>query len=212
MWLTFLIIFIVISAALAISGEHRGPQRLTYIFKPLTLVLIILLAAVPKYPVTHLYRYLIIGGLVCSLVGDTFLLKKSRFVQGLLSFLVAHILYIVAFVNASGGKFSSWAAWLFVIHGGAMLRWLWPGLGKMKVPVVVYMLALLFMAVAGTSWSLQSGGWRGNGAYLVGIGAILFVISDSILAVDKFRQSFRSAQLLILITYFAAQLLIALST
>jgi uncharacterized membrane protein YhhN len=208
LWLTFLIILIVISAALAISGEYRGPKRLTYIFKPLTLVLIILLAAIPKYPVTHLYRYLIIGGLVCSLVGDTFLLKKSRFVQGLLSFLIAHILYIAAFVNASGGRFSSWAAWLFVIHGGAMLRVLWPSLGKLKIPVVVYMLALLFMAVAAASWSLQSG----NGAYLVGIGGILFVISDSILAVDKFKQSFRSAQLLILVTYFAAQLLIALST
>jgi uncharacterized membrane protein YhhN len=61
MWVIILSVLVVISAALTISAEYRGPKRNVYIFKPLTLIFIILLALLVKYPVSSVYRYLIVG-------------------------------------------------------------------------------------------------------------------------------------------------------
>lgn len=210
MWIYSLSTLVVISAALTISAEYRGPRRTLYFVKPLTILLIILLAWIPKYPVSHAYKYLIIAGLICSLIGDVFLMLPSdRFVHGLICFLIAHLFYAAAFLFEGNRAVSLWAALPLVVYGGIMLSCLWRGLGKMKAPVMVYMLALLLMAWIASSRYLVTGQ---SGSLLAAVGAILFVASDSILAVDKFRNGFRIAQLLILTTYFVAQCLIALST
>jgi len=96
-----------------------------------------------------------------------------------------------------------------VIYGGLMMRVLWPHLGKMRLPVLMYMLAILMMGWAAAGRRLLT---EQEGSLLAFLGAILFIASDSALALDKFRRRFRSAQLLILSTYFTAQWLIALST
>jgi uncharacterized membrane protein YhhN len=210
MWIPILSVMIVISAALTISAEYHGPKRHVYLFKPLTVILILLLALIPKYPVAPFYRYMIVAGLVCSLIGDVFLMLPSdRFIQGLLSFLVAHIFYIAAFAFSGERALSKWAALPLLIYGVVMLWWLWSVLAKMRVPVIVYMLVILLMAWMALSRYLETGV---SGSFLAALGSIFFLASDSILAVNKFKAGFRSAQLLILITYFMAQWPIALST
>jgi uncharacterized membrane protein YhhN len=210
MWIIILSVLMVISAALTISAEYHGPRRNVYVFKPLTVVFIILLALLNKYPVASAYKYLIVAGLVCSLAGDVFLMLPSdRFIHGLVSFLVAHLFYIAAFMLAGGRIVSVWAALPLAIHGGLMLWLLWPFLGKMKAPVIVYVVLILLMAWMAWSRYLLT---RQAGSYLAAVGATLFVASDSFLAVNRFKGGFRSAQFLILSTYFAAQWLIALST
>ncbi|MBC7908971.1 MAG: lysoplasmalogenase [Pyrinomonadaceae bacterium] len=210
MWISLLSVLIVVSAALTISAEYHGPKRHVYLFKPLTVILIILLAFMPKYPVAPFYRYMIVAGLVCSLVGDMFLmLPSNRFIQGLLSFLVAHIFYIAAFAFSGERTLSKWAALPLLIYGVVMVCWLWSFLGKMKAPVIIYMLVILLMAWMALSRYLETGV---SGSFLAALGSIFFLASDSILAVNKFKSGFRSAQLHILITYFMAQWLIALST
>ncbi len=90
-----------------------------------------------------------------------------------------------------------------------MLRRLWPYLGKMKFPVIAYMLVILSMGwQALNRWT--AAGQRGSGLALVG--ALLFIASDSILAVNKFRGRLPGAHFYILSTYFTAQWLIAVST
>jgi uncharacterized membrane protein YhhN len=137
------------------------------------------------------------------------MLPSDRFIHGLASFLVAHILYIAAFTLTGERAVSVWVAVPLVMHGGLMMWLLWPLLGKMKAPVVVYMLVILLMAW--TAWSRYLLTKQG-GSYLAAVGATLFVASDSFLAVNRFKGRFRSAQFLILSTYFTAQWLIALST
>lgn len=211
MWILILSVLIVLSAAVSISAVYRGPRGFVYFFKPLTIVLITLLALLNKFPVTYAYKYLIVGGLVCSLAGDVYLMLPSdRFIHGLVSFLVAHLFYIAAFTLS--GERAELAVWVVVplaIHCGLMLRLLWPLLGKMKTPVIVYMLVILLMAWTAWSRYLVT---RHGGTYLAAVGATIFIASDSFLAVDRFKGHFRSAQLLILTTYFFAQYLIALST
>ena len=208
--ITALTLFAASSAMLTVRAEYLGPPRDVYIFKPLTVVLIILIALDAKNPASQFYRYAIIAGLVCSLAGDVFLMLPSdKFIHGLSSFLVAHVCYIAAFVS-EGGREVCWPCAIpFLVYGGGMLRLLWPHLGKMKTPVLIYMFVILLMAWAAVSrWRMTAQ----SGSLLAMTGALLFCASDSILAVNRFKGRFSSAQLLILSTYFVAQWLIALST
>jgi uncharacterized membrane protein YhhN len=197
------------SAFLTIRAEYRGPRLHVYVFKPLTVVLIILIALQAKHATASHYGSLVVAGLLCSLVGDVFLmLPRDRFVTGLLSFLVAHLFYIAAFVSGAWTP-GVWAGVALAIYGGLMLGLLWSGLGKLKAAVVVYVGVILLMAWAALSRAQTT--VDGGGA-LAAVGALLFVASDSALAWDRFRGEFKSAQTVVLATYFAAQWLIALST
>jgi uncharacterized membrane protein YhhN len=200
-----------ISALFTIRAEYRKRRRQVYVFKPLTVVLVILIALQTKSAAPPLYRQLVVAGLVCSLAGDVFLmLPRERFVAGLVCFLVAHVCYIAAFTAGVGARqFSAWGAVLLALYGALMLCLLWPRLGKLKAPVTVYVAVILVMA-----WQALNGwmmiGDAGSASALAG--ALLFVASDSALAWNRFRAEFKSAQGFVLGTYFAAQLLIALST
>ena len=210
MLVIILSILAFVSAVLAILATYQHRRLTVYLFKPLTVVFIILIALQPRYPTSSFYRQVIIAGLVFSLVGDILLmLPQDRFIPGLVSFLAAHIFYIAAFMNESNRALSFYELIPFVIYGILMLRLLWSHLGKMKMPVILYMIAILIMGwVAASRWLLtgQAGSWQAF------VGAILFIASDSVFALERFKGRFRSAQLLILSTYFAAQWLIALST
>ena len=204
-----IILWPLVTAVLAIGGEYQPKRTLVYIFKPLTTLLIIWMALTGPAAVEPLYKWLVIIGLIFCLGGDIFLmLPKKYFIVGLISFLIGHLFYIAAFV-ADGGF--HWAlGWLvpLTIYGFIFFRILAPGLGKLRVPVVVYIVAILVMA-----WQAW-GRWSGvdsSGALLAAIGASLFVISDSFLAYDRFRQKFTLARIIVLSTYWLAQWLIAYS-
>jgi uncharacterized membrane protein YhhN len=210
MLLTVLTVLAFASATLAILGAYQRRRLTHYLSKPLTICFVILIALQPKNPVSAFYRYAIILGLLFSLAGDIFLmLPRDRFIQGLASFFIAHIFYVAAFIYASGLNLSSFSMIPFALYGILMLRLLWPRLGKMRLPVLAYMTVILLMGWTATGRWI----WTGRaGSFTAMAGALLFIASDSLLALDKFRGRFRSAQLLILATYFTAQWLIALST
>lgn len=197
------------SALLHIRAEYKGPRVYVYVFKPLAMVFIILLALQGERPDASLYKYAIIAGLGFSLVGDIFLmLPVKRFIEGLVSFLVAHLCYIVAFSAGIRLSFSSWLLALFLLYVVIMFAILFPHLGKMKLPVLVYELVIVIMAWRAVERWAQIGD---TGALLALAGAILFVISDSAWAINQFVRRYKSAQALILSSYFCAQWLIALS-
>jgi len=197
------------SAFIHIRAEYRGPRYRVYVFKPLTMVFIIVIAILLKRPEDSLYKYAVIVGLLCSLAGDVFLMLPSdRFIPGLASFLVAHLFYITAFVPRTGLAFSYWPLAPFVLYGIVTFRILSPHLGRMRAPVVAYMVIILAMGWQAWERLVRTGQ---TGALLASVGAVLFIVSDTSLAVNRFRTQFKSAQVLTLGTYFAAQWLIALS-
>lgn len=202
-------ILVAVSAVLHISAEYGGRRARVYVFKPLTVAFIM---GIALWPEASVYKYLILAGLLFSLAGDVFLmLPKDSFIAGLVSFLIAHLFYIAAFTTdvATPGRPSWPAAAALLVYGGVMLRLLFPFLGKMKIPVIVYMLAILMMVWQAANRCVNAE--TTTSGLLAFAGATLFAASDSILAWNRFRRSFRSAQFLILTTYFAAQWLIALS-
>src|ERR1041384_5570246 len=100
--LTALTVLIAVSSLLTIVGQYRS-RGLVYVFKPLSTGLIIALALTAHEPATAQYYHLVLAGLVFSLAGDVFrMLPQDRFVAGLVSFLIAHLFYIVAFGSEVG--------------------------------------------------------------------------------------------------------------
>jgi len=199
----------VLTGALHVRAEYRGPRRLVYLFKPLTTVLILTLALTTAVPVSATYRAAIIIGLVCSLAGDVFLmLPKDRFLPGVASFLMAHVAYLVGFTTDVPFGVMPLLLVPCALLGAAMLGLLWRGLGSMRVPVIVYLVVILAMLWQAVTRGVVLGT---TGAWLAAVGAAVFVVSDSALALDRFRKPYRAAQAVILPTYYAAQLLIAWS-
>lgn len=202
---------IFFAATLTIYGEYFD-RRLLYFFKPLALVLIITLAWFYKFASTQtskFYRTAILSGLVFSLGGDIFLIDpKQYFVFGLASFLIAHLCYIAAFSRAAEGKFNPLSVSAFLI-GAVMLWTVYAGVpAGLKVPVIVYALAISAMLAAALNFYLMRNAPQ---AMFALSGAFLFIVSDSVLAYNKFNTEFYLAKLILLSTYFLAQWLIARS-
>lgn len=204
--LTFsLILLVILSASLHIRAEYCGPRQQVYLFKPLTTGLIGLIALLGQ-ATSSFYKLMIIAGLIFSLAGDVFLMLPSdRFVAGLVAFLVAHLFYSAAF----GSEISALTWWPLIpliTYGLVIYLILAPSLGPLKWPVLIYVGIILIMAwLAWERWSQADQ----SGTLLALIGALLFVLSDTILALNRFRWAFKPARALNLATYFAAQGLIA---
>jgi len=198
-----------VSGALHIRSEYHGPRALGYVCKPLTTGALIALAWLAPGSAPEPYRELIVIGLIFSLAGDIFLMLPSdRFLPGLASFLVAHLLYVAAFCQIAGFQPSLPALAPFALASAVLLRLLWPHLGGMRVPVVFYVVVIVTMGwQAATQWSAVNETW----ALLALLGAILFSLSDATLALNRFRAPFAAAQASILTSYYLAQWLIALS-
>ncbi len=155
---------------------------------------------------------LTILALFCSLLGDVFLLFETQgslfFPLGLTAFLIAHLLYTFIFIKKRNKIPSSnfWWIALFLFSYGALLFYnLKDSLGALKIPVILYILGILAMA-------LSAYRRKGNVAQVsfnyVFAGALFFVLSDSVLALDKFTIAIPQSHIIIMGTYAIAQYLI----
>lgn len=198
-----------ISACLHILSEYFGPQFFVYIFKPLTMIFIIGIACTGMKGNRSFYAYIILTGLIFSLAGDIFLmLPANMFIQGLVSFLIGHILYILAFSRGTKLRTKS-LTWLpFLFYGVLIFGFMLPSLREMAIPVLIYILAILTMGWRAVERWAQT---RTRESGLAFIGAILFIISDSALGVNRFSLPFDLSALVVMATYFSAQWCIARS-
>ncbi|MBR0347121.1 MAG: lysoplasmalogenase [Rudaea sp.] len=200
-----------LSALLAIGADwEERRHRAYYILKPLT-TLLILGAALAQVPTAGGdYRFWIVLGLGLSLLGDICLMFEGDgwFTAGLASFLLAHLGFIVAFLQGiSLGLPPAWTI-LVLAYAIGLCTWLLPRAGELRIPVAVYCLVLLAMVLA-AAMRLQTLGKVS--AKLALAGALLFVLSDSCLAIRQFGGPYRGAQLIILLSYWLAIGLIAAS-
>jgi uncharacterized membrane protein YhhN len=162
---------------------------------------------------------LFISALVFCWAGDIFLLVKSDnfFMMGLASFLVAHVLYIICYgqfryadkTNELMGPQKVRFSLPFILICTGLIVILFPVLGDLKIPVMIYAIVLLLMVVNAL---FRYGRTTAKSFSFIFIGAIFFMASDSMLAINKFLQPFAGAGALIMITYCAAQFLIVEGT
>ena len=193
-----------------IVARYTGHRTAAFWLKPLPIVLFAVLALLASSPVSPVYRLLILLGLLFSMTGDVLLaLPQDRFVFGLVSFLIAHLCYIAAFATRGPLHFTWWALAIGALYGVVMVLALWPGVAiPLRAPVVVYMLVILVMGWLAVEQWLAT---RDASALLAMIGALAFIASDSLLALNRFRAPFVAADAAVMLTYYAAQWLIALS-
>lgn len=186
-------------------NETRPPVFL--LLKPLTTILI---AGIAWIAPESDYRALILAGLALSLVGDICLMFKGNaaFIGGLSSFLIAHFVFMWAFVHGLDVTTVPWWTAAFVGYGLAFSFVLLPRAGSLKLPVLLYGAVLMSMAITASIRYTNLGGASGQ---LALAGALLFVISDSALGARKFLGRYTGAQGLILSTYWTSIGLIAAS-
>jgi uncharacterized membrane protein YhhN len=219
---------LALTLALLLRAEERAPrdERQVKRWKPLSTGLLILACALsftrPADAYQAGYTLLLLGGLALSLAGDVLLIFQDNpraFLAGLVAFLCAHLFYIAAFISLQlslvlRGRAlgEAIAAIGLALVGGLVYRYLRPGLGKLRLPVILYILVISAMVHRALAVALAYAGPATQPALIVA-GALLFYLSDAILAVNRFRLHGQMPHYKRwnLSTYYAGQLLIALS-
>lgn len=209
-----LIPIIVVTVTLLILAALRGNDKQVYLWKPLSTLLVILVALLSftTSGVKPAYTWGIVLGLVLSLGGDVALMFKANrwFLIGLVLFLFAHVVYSIAFTVPNSFRAQDLiTAVALLILAALTYVYLKPGLGKMRGPVLFYILVICFMVNRAVSTFFGSF-FTTTQAWLIALGAILFWLSDLLLAVNRFRHPFRLERLGLYL-YYGGQLLIALS-
>jgi uncharacterized membrane protein YhhN len=189
-----------IGLAILLAGEARDSRTLRYVGKPLASASFLALAAC-AHPSGPFGMWLMIG-LAFGAVGDLALLSKRGFIAGLAAFLIGHVAYVVAVARVV--PIERWASPLALVPiaaAGVALVWLWPHLGKLRVAVIAYVIAIVAMVIAAIA--------LGRPRFVAG--AVLFFASDLAVARDKFVAPGLANRACGLPAYYAGQLLIAWS-
>ena len=195
------------SAGIHIADKYRGMSMLSTIFKPLT-TLLIFLYAYSLISQINLFSILILLGLVLSLFGDIFLLSAKRFTFGLLSFLLAHICYIIAF-SLKLELVSWWVLLLVMLYACIYYGLLYRSLGQDCIAVAVYVVVIALMGWLAINVFINL---FSMASFLLMLGAALFMLSDSALAWDRFKSKLKHEPSWVMISYYLAQYLIASAT
>ena len=210
-----------IVAAVHLAAIAAGWDTVRFVTKPMLMVILVVWFAVtssggtdmPTLKLRHTKRSWIISALIFSWLGDVFLMIQggSGFIAGLSSFLLAHACYVIFFllVRRRSGVPRKWNGYILaavVIYIASFNYYLLPALDfALKVPVLVYSIIIGTMFIAVFHASPRNNNWHN----LAITGALLFIISDSILAVNTFLEPFGAADLLIMSTYILAQAFLA---
>lgn len=188
------------------AARAMSRARWEWLFKPLASLGFLALAVLDGLPETP-YGQIMLGGLVLAALGDVLLIPKQRryFLAGLVSFLLGHVAYAVAFgVRGLDPTVVGAATVVVALVAIPIVRWLWPHVdGPMKGPVAAYMLVISAMVALAAGTVVPYGDPR------ILLGAIAFYLSDIAVAQQRFVRSSFLSRAWGLPLYYAAQLVLA---
>lgn len=204
-----------IALIVEIIAQATGSLSVQYFSKPLLMLILLGYYCAGTKNFAAPVKYLMVAALVFSWFGDVLLLLdkqyKSFFIYGLIAFLTAHIFYIFYFLKirkANGvahlPRRAIFAA--IAVYTISLFLFLAPNVKSLLVPVAVYALVIstmLAVSVAAFDFARQSFG------KICVAGTLLFIVSDSILAINRFAAPFEFAPVFVMLTYGLAQFLIA---
>lgn len=206
------ILLVALSLAASIgylAVESRPPSSLRTGLKTAAIGLWVPLPLLALPGSVALPLLLLAAAFFLSSAGDLFLAMKDNprnFTRGLLAFLAAHLFYLAIMVPLASrpeGLVANAASLVTGAGALALYFWLRPNLGKNQLPVGVYLVTILFMALAALAIPAAQP-W-------LGLGAVLFVISDGVIAADKFGRPIPFRGPIVWTTYYGGQALMALS-
>lgn len=183
------------------------------IIKALIIPVLMILFLKNLNPLINRSHSFMFAGLFFSWAGDVILefsqTNGNMFIFGLACFLLAHIMYFTVFIITPGNNcILTNRIYLLIpviVYGIGLVFYLYDDLNNMRLPVIIYAIVILSMLTGAINRKEKV---KKVSYYLVLAGAILFVISDSAIAVDKFSFHFESSHIVIMSTYIVAQYLI----
>ena len=197
---------------LLLASEKQGRTPRGAVIKGCVSALFVAAALIQPHPVPA-YYYRILAGLVFGLIGDVCLAIPGNrsFRIGLFAFLAGHILYVWAFagLTALDDWFSPVQLIVLAFSGGAFW-WLRPHVGRMMVPVVVYLVVITLM-LAGAWAVFRHPGLGEMARGFVWTGALCFYLSDLFVARHRFVTNQYLNRLIGLPLYYVGQFLLAFS-
>ncbi len=210
----FLLLLYFLIAIAELVSHWFNLDSLHMICKPLLLIVLLVYFSISVRGIQTKTCQLVKIGLVFSWVGDVLLMFVDHgqlyFMGGLAAFLITHILYILAFLQSTKGQGSyikkrPLAGLPFVIIGVFLFYTLYPSLGDLKIPVLLYTIVITAMVIMALNRieNVSAKSFR-----FVYYGAIMFMVSDAVLAINKFLVPVENAQIIIMATYILAQFLI----
>ena len=207
-WITLFLVVLLVN----LIAVYSNSESLQFITKPLLMPLLAIYLLLRTNTTNSNLKGWIFLALFFSWAGDIFLLFEERgsnfFLFGLSAFLVAQVFYIVFFHNIRMREYIRGNALLLllvIVYYSVLINVLAPYLGYMKLPVRIYGVVLSFMLMLAMHTML---GKNKKAALWMTMGAILFVVSDSLLAFNKFFSPFNNAGVVTMLTYGLAQLFI----
>lgn len=179
------------------------PVTFKIFMKLIPMVLIIVVAIQLKDVFSPVYKKWILFGLFVCMIADAVI---YWFLPGLITFFFGHILYIIAFRHVWHAKAPKWAGILLLIYSVTMAFFLVNS--QIQANEIILAFAILAYIIV-----ILTMGWHAISTRLpfAIIGALLFIISDSLLAIDRFIEPLPYRDVLVMITYYAAQFFIAKS-
>jgi len=208
---------LVLTALLSTAALCAGIYLVAYVNAPATMTrALVKTASVASLSLFATYAggpWLLVLGLGFSALGDYLLARDGdrAFLAGMLAFFTAHIAYILLFatlLSPTGTPFSvGLGGIVLLVLGAGLYAFLWPRLGAFRVPVFLYTLAIVAMGSVALAFPLRAPGG------LILVGALWFMLSDSVLAWEKFRppphaRLRRALPGLVWVTYWGAQVMI----
>jgi uncharacterized membrane protein YhhN len=196
-----LLISAIVSSLLAIYTHTASKVKLFSVFKPLTTIFIIALSAIIYFESQSFYSLIVLISLFFCLIGDIFLIEYKHLVAGIASFLIAHIGFIIAFISLYGFSYQITPVLILGIVSALFYLYLFNSLSKYTVSVAVYFLVIVVMNWQGIGLLYKDISCRN---LLIALGSVLFLISDSVIAINKFKVEFKASEPIILSTYWLA--------
>ena len=208
------IIIVIATTLLAVLLYHikEDNQRSALLAKTALSSLFVVAVFVQPHLISGYYHF-ILAGLIFCLLGDVFLAlpQKGMFLAGLLVFLTGHVLYAFGFLRVTEiGQWGGVGSLIIIAVGCLVYFRLRTYLGRMKIPVIFYMIVISVM-LAG-AWSIfRDCSLAGSGRIMIFAGALLFYLSDLFLARHRFVKEEFSNRLMGLPLYYTGQFLLAFS-
>lgn len=203
MWSKIIAVITAVMAITYIFFIPADPVSTKIVFKLIPMLLIILLAFKQSTGESQKYKIYIMTGLFICMLADGLI---YWFIIGLITFLIGHIWYIVAFRHIKKSTIPRWAAVLLIFYGIAMAIWIASTLWNRGETILAFAVILYIVVILLMGWNA----FQTANKFAI-IGAILFMFSDSVLAINKFIVVVPFSDAFIMISYYAAQFLFAFS-
>ncbi|MEZ2583749.1 lysoplasmalogenase [Kluyvera intermedia] len=197
-------IAVVFSGWLYVDASYRGPTWQRWVFKPITLILLLLLAW--QAPMFNAISYLVLAGLCASLVGDALtLLPRERTLYAIGAFFLSHLLYTIWFAGQLTFTFFWPLPLILLVIGVLLLAVIWTRLEEMKLPVLAFVgMTLVMVWVAGELWFLRPTDTALSGFF----GASLLLLGNIVWLGSHYRRRFRADTAIYAACYFAGHFFI----